>query len=70
MHSRFHHFRFLTVDLGRSVMLRQFFFSHGLAMFPLADSLAIVAKFTQQWHDIFKCFVQCVWLCTWTDIPS
>ena len=34
------------------------FFSHGLAMFPLADSLAIVAKFAQKWHDIFKCFVR------------
>ena len=44
----FYYFRFWTVDLGRSVMLRLFFFSHGLAMFPLADSLAIVAKFTQQ----------------------
>ena len=60
LRSRFHNFRFWTVDLGRSVMLR-LFFSHGLAMFPLADSLTIVAKLTQQWHDIFKCFVHCVW---------
>ena len=71
LHSHSRYFRLWTVDLGRSVMLR-LFFSHGLAMFSTADSLAIVVKFAQQWHDILKCFVHCVWhkLCTWTDIRS
>ena len=51
----------VTCFMTKQIRYAASIFSYGLAMFPLADSLAIVAKFAQQWDDIFKCFVHCVW---------